>query len=305
MTSFFLSISQTPTHVLIIYTFAGLGAASFAPAMASFVGDITSKEKMGRAFGWYTSAMQVGMASGPVLGGLTAEYAGDAYVFILSGVVITIALLLAVLALPALSNEGLESGSVEHIGRSLKDLKGNRTVVACWLATICIAFGFGVFHPFFPLYAQSIGLERFSIGLLFGVNSFFNAVARIPAGYLSDRLGKRNPFIIIGMVIFAFSIVSLALSTNWYALIALVAFMGLTMGITTMALNTSLVESVLPAKRGIAMGGFSTALYGGFAISSALAGGIISSFGYFPGFLVAGIICAIGSLLFYKLIKNI
>lgn len=291
--SFLLSISQTPKQIMLVYPFAGLGAAAFAPAMASFVGD-TSTGRMGRAYGWYTSAMQLGMAAGPAAGGFIASYIGYSSAFFFSGTVIFLALILC-LNFPTSTAE-LRPSNIE-----IKKLLQNRIVFVCWMATFCIAFGFGFFQPFFPLYASTIGLSVFYIGLLFTIQSFFNAFARIPAGYISDRLGRRNPFIVIGMLVLAAGIILLAFATSWHALITAVALIGLTMGIVTMAISTSLAEAVHPASRGMAMGGFSTTLYGGFAISSLIGGKIISSFGYFYGFLAGGLVCALGGLLFYAM----
>jgi MFS family permease len=269
--------------------------------MASFIGDVTRRSKMARAYGWYTTSMQMGMASGPAFGGFIAGKGGYETTFLFSGAAIFIPLIGAVLLLPSLREGAQRKEGTNHVGKALKELGGSRRIVACWLAVLFIAYSFGAFMPFFPLYAQGIGLTAFTIGLLFTIQSIFNAAARVPAGYLSDRLGSRDPFITVGMAVFAISIALLVFFTEFYALAALISLIGLAMGIATMALSTSLAESVKPANRGIAMGGFSTALYGGFALSAAATGWIISSWGYGCGFLLAGLICGIGAVIFYIL----
>lgn len=297
-TSFLLFFTKTPGQIMAVYALAGLGVASFAPAMASFLGDVTRRSRMARAYGWYTTAMQIGMAAGPAIGGFTAEKADYAVTFLVSGAVISLPLLVALLFLPNIG-EPEPRASLNHISKSIAVLRENRGVQACWLAVFSIAFSFGAFMPFFPLYAREIGLTAASIGLLFTVQSLFNAVARIPAGYLSDRLGTREPFVMVGMLIFGASIAFLIFSTSVYMLTVFVSLMGLAMGVTTMALSTSLAESVKRVNRGVAMGGFSTALYGGFAISAAATGWIISIGGYVYGFLSAGMICVLGAGIFY------
>lgn len=298
-TSFLLSSAGTPREIMVIYAVAGLAIASFSPAMASFVGDVTRQAKMGRAYGWYTTAMQMGMASGPALGGLVAERGGYAWSFILSGGVILATLILAVMFLPpsgAASRHGIELGM-----QGLLRLGRTRGVAACWLAVFCIAFSFGAFMPFFPLYAREVGLSAASIGLLFTLQSMLNALGRIPTGYLSDRIGRRGPFVVVGMLLFAVPMALLTISEEWYVLTALVSILGLSMGVATMALSTSLAESVRRLNRGMAMGGFSTALYGGFAVSATATGWLISAKGYAPGFFAAGLACALGALMFHLL----
>lgn len=51
--------------------------------------------------------------------------------------------------------------------------------------------GEGLFYIFQPLYLQELGADPVLIGTILGVNGFGMALAQIPAGYLSDRIGRR------------------------------------------------------------------------------------------------------------------
>jgi MFS transporter, DHA1 family, multidrug resistance protein len=64
LTSLFLLVARTPLHVGLIYIFSGVGLACFSPAMMSHVGDSSPPNFLGRAYGWYTSALYLGMALG-------------------------------------------------------------------------------------------------------------------------------------------------------------------------------------------------------------------------------------------------
>jgi len=72
LTSVFLLVARTPLHVGLIYLFSGVGLACFSPAMMSYVGDSSPPNFLGRAYGWYTSALYLGMALGPGIGGAVA-----------------------------------------------------------------------------------------------------------------------------------------------------------------------------------------------------------------------------------------
>ncbi|MFQ6050445.1 MAG: MFS transporter [Candidatus Hydrothermarchaeota archaeon] len=301
LTSFLLFFVKTPKQLIIVYTLAGFGASAFAPAIASFVGDITPGERMGRAFGWYTSSMQIGMASGPAIGGIIAGLTNLTVPFLFSGTIIAIALILAIIGFPSFSEQ---SNLSSNIRETFFDLSKNATVLACWIGTFCIAFTFGIFAPFFPLYAASIGLSVPVIGLIFSTQSFFNAIARIPAGYFSDKLGKRDPFIIGGMFLLSLCIILLVSTESSYILLAIAAFLGLNMGICFMAVSTSIAEAVTSDKRGVAMGGYSTFLYGGFAISAVIGGKIISIYNYWLGFFLAGLASFFGAIIFYLITQN-
>ncbi len=51
--------------------------------------------------------------------------------------------------------------------------------------------GEGLFYIFQPLYLQELGADPVLIGTILGINGFGMALAQIPAGYLSDRIGRR------------------------------------------------------------------------------------------------------------------
>lgn len=51
--------------------------------------------------------------------------------------------------------------------------------------------GEGMFLYFVPLYLQQLGAEPFVIGTVYSAFGFVMLLAHIPAGYLSDRLGRR------------------------------------------------------------------------------------------------------------------
>lgn len=208
-----------------------------------------------------------------------------------------VAFLFAVFYFPPHS-EKPKAVNLEEIKNALINLRGNRTVMASWLSIFSVAFAFGVFMPFFPLYVTGLGFTALFVGVLFAVQSMFNAFARVPFGYLSDRLGRREPFIKWGMLVFAVSMASLAFSRTQPALIGIVILVGLTMGITSMSISTLIAESAPPKNRGLAMSGFSTSLYGGFAISSVMGGKIVSAYGFEAGFFVSAAICLIGAVLF-------
>ena len=85
--SFLLAVSSTPHQLIWIYLFSGAGLAAFGPTTMSYVAGISPPTHLGRAYGWYTTALYVGMSLGPAAGGFAAEAWGFPMVFILSGLV--------------------------------------------------------------------------------------------------------------------------------------------------------------------------------------------------------------------------
>jgi len=83
--SFLLAVSSTPHQLIWIYLFSGAGLAAFGPTTMSYVAGISPPTHLGRSYGWYTTALYIGMSLGPAAGGFAAEAWGFSTVFILSG----------------------------------------------------------------------------------------------------------------------------------------------------------------------------------------------------------------------------
>jgi len=68
----------------------------------------------------------------------------------------------------------------------------DRNLLLVTLAMGTWGVGEGFFIYFQPLYLQQWGADPLLIGGIFGAMGVAMALAQIPAGYLSDRLGSRN-----------------------------------------------------------------------------------------------------------------
>ncbi|OGP77034.1 MAG: hypothetical protein A2Z13_03660 [Deltaproteobacteria bacterium RBG_16_64_85] len=293
LTSLLLLIARSPLHVGAIYLFSGVGLACFSPAMMSYVGDVSPVPFLGRAYGWYTSALYLGMAAGPGLGGALAG-GGFGTAFLLSAIVIAAGLLLGGPRMPAPPPViRLPSG---HLLADFREITRNRAVLACWSTTFFSTYAWGSLFAFFPLYARDTGISIAHTGLIFTCQAAANALFRIPFGHLSDRSGKRVPFILAGNLLFGLSIMAVGQANTLIPLYALFVAVGGSMAATFTAIGTLLSESVPTRIRGLAMGGYNTCIYGGFTVSAATLGAVISRTGFPAGFAVAGGLCAAATL---------
>jgi len=295
LTSLFLFLARSPAQVGAIYLFSGIGLACFSPAMMSYVGDVSPPQFLGRAYGWYTSALYLGMAAGPGIGGAVAIL-GFRTAFLLSAAVIAAAAMAGGLRLP--SPPVVIRPPASSLGFDLREIVSNRAVAACWIATFFSTFAWGALFAFFPLYARDAGISVVHTGLIFTSQAAANAIFRIPVGHLSDRTGRRDRYVLFGNLLFALAIAAVGLFQRETPLYLLFVTIGGAMSVTFTAIGAVLSESVPTRIRGLAMGGYNTCIYGGFALSSATLGLVISAFGYRAGFAVAGGCCAAATLAF-------
>ena len=64
-----LCLGRTYLQLAGIYLLLGGGIAAFGPTMMSWVAEISPHTHLGRAYGWYTTALFCGMGLGPAVGG--------------------------------------------------------------------------------------------------------------------------------------------------------------------------------------------------------------------------------------------
>jgi MFS family permease len=291
LTSLLLPLVSQPAALMAIYGAAGLGLSAFTPSMMSLVGDVSSPGTVARAYAWYTTALYAGFGAGPILGGYVAQAGGHRSAFVVAGIVITVALATG-FTLPR-TDGGSRGGAA---AASFAEVRRNRRVWAGWIATVSGLAVWGSILTFFPLLARERGLPPLQIGLVLGIQSFVNTAARVPAGWFLDRIGTRRPYIIGGLTAAALATAILPHVSRWADLVLLSAVIGAAFAVTFVAVGAALTEATTPATRGLAMGGYSMAIYVGIGLASIGLGPVMGRWGYAAGFSVAGAAGILGTL---------
>jgi predicted MFS family arabinose efflux permease len=170
---------------------------------------------------------------------------------------------------------------------ALRSLLENRPLVGCWTATLGGCFGLGMFTSFLPLHAPEQGLSVDGIGLIFFAQGLCNALSRIPFGRLSDGVADRSVLVMGGMTALALSLVGFGASRTAAGFIVFAIVLGGAMGLAFTSIGALVAQSVTPALRGVAMGGYNTCIYAGMMISSAVMGEVCERIGFRYGFFVA------------------
>ncbi len=301
--SLLLYASKTPSQMIWIYLFFGVGLAAFNPTMMSYVADISPATHLGRAYGWYTMALYGGMALGPAAGGYLGHLLGLRPVFLISGAFIFLMSWMVVLFLPGTSGvrrTKSEGSSAPSLGKLL----GNRPLLGCWLATFGSCFGYGTFMTFVPLHANNLGMNAGHIGLIFTAQALCNAFCRIPFGQLSDRAANRGSLALAGFLVFAAALAGFGRFSGLAPFLLCSAVAGTGMGMIFTPLGALVSEVVPRESRGLAMGGYNTCIYLGMMSSSFVMGLVIRGMGFETGFFLAALITVLTAVLFCLSIRN-
>jgi MFS transporter, DHA1 family, multidrug resistance protein len=301
--AFLLAASSTPIQLVGIYLAFGLALAAVGPTLMAAVADISPSTHLGRSYGWFTTAIYGGMSLGPALGGWLAQRLGFRPLFLLSGVFLVVIVGLAAAYLPGQAKARREV-SLPDWPRAAQEIRQNRHLLGCWLATLGGCFGLGMFITFAPLHTHGHGLSMAEIGVVFGVQGAVNALSRIPLGRLSDAVAQRWRQGVLGLILVGASMAAFGLSHTFPHFLASGVFLGVSMALAFTAIGALIAEVVQPEFRGLAMGGYNACIYLGMMASSAAMGGVIKSLGFARSYLLTGLVLMVIALAFYLLIKD-
>jgi MFS family permease len=271
-----------------LYLLLGGGIAAFGPTMMSWVAEIAPVSHLGRAYGWYTTALFCGMGMGPAAGGALGKALGLRPVFLIGAVVVAVNLWAIQRFLPATPPPAAVRGDKPRWRTNLVDILTNRPLIGCWAATFGACLIAGMFFSFMPLHADNCGLDVGQIGVVYLIQSVTNALSRIPFGAVSDRAGQRKYQALVGIVLVTFTIAGFAPARTYLQFILAALGLGVSMAVAFTSIGALIAEIVEPGLRGLAMGGYNTCIYFGLMTGSIGLGPLIEAAGFSRGFLLTG-----------------
>ncbi|WP_424765664.1 MFS transporter [Paenibacillus sp. sgz302251] len=157
-----------------------------------------------------------------------------------------------------------------------------------------------VYVPTLSPYLSDRGLSLQFIGIVLGSYGFVQMFVRFPLGIFSDRLGKRKPFILLGMVTAGLSCLLFLIPGSWLWPLAGRLMAGICA--STWVSFTVLYASYFGAgQTGRAMGNISVMTVSGQMIGMLLSGWLTEDFSKNTPFTLGAIIAAAGLLLAFLL----
>ena len=244
----------------------------------ALIADITPSGIRGASYGLRQALDTAGAVAGPLLAvALMALYANNFRAVFWWSVVpaaLAVALILIGVHEPAANAQPSQRGWPIH-RRELRRLSR-----AYW---IVVAIG-GVFamarfsEAFLVLKAQADGLPLSLIPLVYVLMNLVYAAVAMPAGVLSDRIGRTN-LLICGLVVLAAADLTLAFVPGLIGTGIGVAMWGLYLGLTQGLLSALVADTAPLDLRGTAFGIFNLVTGGALLAASLLAGWLWHAFG--------------------------
>ena len=287
--------------LLAVRFYHGLATALYAPPASALVAKVYPNER-GQRLGLYNAAENAGVVLGPVLGGavLTLSLTNYSLSFTICGMLGVLALLVMtrvprdkVTSAPA----SPDSGERRRLGPALRALAvGVREIIAdpgirlVSLVEAMLWVGIGSVQAYLPLYALTIHLPTWQIGLLAGAQGVASVVSRPIMGRRSDRLSSRKPLIIAGSMLCIGTLIAIPYSTGFVVLLVLSIVFGLGTGIVTPSTMAMIGDLVTKGNYGSAMGVFGSLWDAGHATGPVVFGFLLVALGYRTSWLIMALV---------------
>ncbi len=223
------AFSQTYWQLLIFRALSGMGSTLFYVSALGLMIHISPVDARGRVAGIFTTSFMVGVVCGPAIGGLAAGW-GLTAPFVVYGVAM---LGVAVVLFYSLRHSELAAPlPPTHTTVTMREalrVRAYRSALLANFATGWSAFGLRV--ALVPLFISDVmGRSVGIIGLVLAMFAAGNALAVIPSGYLSDRMGRRT-LLIVGLTASGAATVWLGALSSLPAFLAVACVVGATTGI--------------------------------------------------------------------------
>lgn len=276
----------------IILTF-GIGAA--------YLGDITSGEERGPAFGLYATAMGLGFAVGPLIGGPIADNFGIQWSYAFGAGVAIAGFFFGlnylprdpVRAEPAPGDDTAEEAP-KHPG-FIKVLIYPPLLLASVAVFLQSTAFMGAIQNFFPLYGQDVAvISAGFIATMFSVRAFASTGVRLPMGMFATRITTAG-VMSLSLLLMGLALIGISQTVDPLVLTILLALEGIGFGGFVTAGQAYIAEISTNQTRGAAMGIYRMAAAAGSAGGPVLLGVIASQWSLGTVFLLTGVFVLIGA----------
>ncbi len=167
------------------------------------------------------------------------------------------------------------------------------------LVTFLFYFSVSLQRPFVPIFmGEGLNASILEVGYMASALGLTGLLLAVPAGFFSDKIGRRMP-VALGAAVWAASLVGIAASTEPIHVIWSYAAAGVGMVLFDSSLS-AFVGDVAPSNRfGRAYGVYNAAIQMGFAFGPAAGAMLVLGTGYRNSFLAAAVFPIVASFLVF------
>jgi MFS family permease len=289
------ALSQTYWQLLLFRVLSGIGSTMFFVSALGLMIHISPVDARGRIAGLFTTSFMLGAVGGPAVGSLTAGW-GLTAPFIAYGVALlgVAAVLFYGLRNSTLAAPPPPTRSTVTMWEALR-IRAYRSVLLANFATGWSAFGLRV--ALVPLFVTDVmGRGIGVIGVVLATFAAGNALAVIPSGYLSDRMGRRT-LLIAGLGASGVATVWLGFVPSLPLFLAAAAVAGAATGIFMSPLQAAVADILgSEARAGNPVAAVQMASDLGAIVGSMTVGWVVERLSYGWDFAISGIVLVVAAV---------
>ncbi len=247
----FFIVATVWFDAFIVRTVDRIGKGVRTAPRDALIADSVSESISGKAFGIHRTIDQAGAIVGPLVAFAILQVMDIRAVFLFSLIPGAIAVIILIFFVKEVRMKKLSSTTI--FGNIGYLLKRNKPFVI--LLIVSGIFSLGAFNfSFILLKASNLGIGQSVIPLVYATINISYTIIGIPAGILSDKIGKEK-VMVIGYVVFATSSILMALfSDNYLYAYFLALIFGVYMGISETVQRAVIPKYVAAELRGTAYG---------------------------------------------------
>jgi MFS family permease len=290
------AFSQTYWQLLLFRVLSGIGSTMFFVSALGLMIHISPVDARGRIAGMFTTSFMIGAVGGPAVGSLTAGW-GLTAPFIVYGVALLGVGLVLVYGLQH-STLGAEPRELTRSTVTMREALRFRAYWSVLLANFATGWSaFGLRIALVPLFISDVmGRSVGVIGVVLGAFAAGNALAVIPSGYLSDRMGRRT-LLIVGLTASGVAIVALGAVSSLPAFVAIAFVSGATTGIYMSPMQAAVADILgSEARAGTPVAAVQMMADLGAIIGSMTVGWVVEHLSFRWDFTISGMILLIAAV---------
>lgn len=294
-------------HVLVLSSFLGIVNAFDMPVRQSYIVDmIEDRNDLGNAIALNSTMFNSARLIGPSIAGLMIAAVGEGMVFLLNG----LSYIAVIIALMAMSHRPAKiTAASASLWESLREgftySLGFPPIRSLLLLLALVSLIGMPYTVLMPIFAKDIlHGDSDTMGFLVGASG---VGALIGALYLASRKSVRGLARIVPLAaaVFGAGLIALSFSRQIWLSIGLMVFTGFGFITQAASSNTLLQTIVDDDKRGRVMSLYTMAIRGIAPLGSLMAGALAASIGAPYTFMLGGLGCLLGALIFARYLPTL
>ncbi|MDO9466847.1 MAG: MFS transporter [Thiobacillus sp.] len=299
---FLYLVIETAWQLMAVRFYHGFATAIFGTVASAAIAARYTSDRAAR-LSTYSSVTIVGRSIAPFLGGALISLASFGAVYIACAIAGVLALGAGLLLRDDAPPAATKKLELPHFWSSLRTVLRDRGIMLVSLVEAAQYLVFGAIEAFLALYASSLGIPAWQIGIILGAQLLSIVFIKPLMGRVSDRVGRRR-VILPGLLIGAASVALLPFFSSFLGLSVLSLAFGLGFATVTSSTAALVADLTKDGRYGSSMGVLRTVMDVGQSIGPVLTGFMVGVAGYASAFTLLAAILVAAALILGLLLRD-